>query len=179
MLADYITAYSPVSVATSGRIANCAANTTTSPLCSTPTPTPTKSTLGLRIVHINDPHARIDPADSNFNLVSPANYYKAYGGLARMATYIAQARADAAAAGQDILVLHGGDQYTGTPWDSIYTQKNNFTIAQMLNMIGFDAMVRASVFALKGGARTSVVCVRASALLCALMQERMGGGGRR
>lgn len=35
-----------------------------------------------------------------------------------------------------------GDQYTGTAWDSLYTQKGNFSVAELLNMMNFDAMVR-------------------------------------
>ena len=65
--------------------------------------------MGLRIVHINDIHARIDPADSSFNPVAPAKYPSAYGGLARLGGYVAAARSQAAAAGQDILVLHAGE----------------------------------------------------------------------
>lgn len=35
-----------------------------------------------------------------------------------------------------------GDQYTGTLWDAVYTQQGNFSVAELLNMVGFDAMVR-------------------------------------
>lgn len=51
---------------------------------------------------------RIEPADANFNLASPDKYNGSYGGLPRMAGYIARARIEAAAAQQDILVLHAG-----------------------------------------------------------------------
>lgn len=200
------------------------------------------ASVGLRIVHANDIHARwggqlscnafklggrpscqscmmlrdcnppehtvawivrrIEPSDANFNLASPDKYNGSYGGLPRMAGYIARARTEAAAAQQDILVLHAGvlwrgqssygpagrlagrrglcspahlvppiwcpplltpllptaslcapcnvalpfpagDQYTGTAWDSIYTQKGNYSVAELLNMMQFDAMVRA------------------------------------
>lgn len=131
VLADYISTHSPVSITTDGRIANC--YTDASPLC---------PPMPLRILHINDPHARIEPADSNFNLAAPASYSSSYGGVARIAGYVAAARAQAAAAGQDILVLHGGDQYQGTPWHSVYTRPGNHTpMWNMLNPIGFDAMV--------------------------------------
>ena len=52
---------------------------------------------------------RIEPADANFNLASPDKYNGSYGGLPRMADYIARARTEAAAAQQDILVLHAGE----------------------------------------------------------------------
>ena len=51
---------------------------------------------------------RIEPADTNFNLANPDKYNGSYGGLPRMAGYIARARTEAAAAQQDILVLHAG-----------------------------------------------------------------------
>ena len=35
-----------------------------------------------------------------------------------------------------------GDQYTGTSWDSYYIRQGNFSVAGLLNSIGFDAMVR-------------------------------------
>ena len=41
------------------------------------------------------------------------------------------------------LALSAGDQYTGTAWDSIYTQKGNYSVAELVNMMQFDAMVRA------------------------------------
>lgn len=100
--------------------------------------------LPLRILHVNDMHARIEPADSNFNLATPATYGIAYGGLARLATHVAAARSQAASAGQDVLVLHAGDQYQGTPWHAVYTRVGNHTpIWEMLNPIAFDAMVGA------------------------------------
>jgi hypothetical protein len=105
-------------------------------------PPPASPEARLRILHVNDVHARIEPADSNFNLATPATYASAYGGLARIGGYAAAARAEAAAAGQDVLVLHAGDQYTGTPWHSVYTNAGNHTpILDMFNPIGFDAMV--------------------------------------
>ena len=51
---------------------------------------------------------RIEPADANFNLASPDKNNGSYGGLPRMAGYIARARTEAAAAQHDILVLHAG-----------------------------------------------------------------------
>jgi hypothetical protein len=41
------------------------------------------------------------------------------------------------------LACSAGDQYTGTAWDSIYTQKGNYSVAELVNMLQFDAMVRA------------------------------------
>lgn len=54
------------------------------------------------------PPCSIEPADSSFNLVDPSKYNTSFGGLARVAAYVAAARVEAAAAGQDILVLHAG-----------------------------------------------------------------------
>ena len=51
---------------------------------------------------------RIEPADSSFNLLAPEKYATGFGGMARIAAYAGKARSEAAAAGQDILVLHAG-----------------------------------------------------------------------
>lgn len=57
---------------------------------------------------LTHPGCSIEPADSSFNLVDPSKYNTSFGGLARIAAYVAAARSQAAAAGQDILVLHAG-----------------------------------------------------------------------
>ena len=43
--------------------------------------------------------------------------------MARLATAIQDAKAAADAAGKDTLVLHAGDQFTGTVWDEVYTSQ--------------------------------------------------------
>ena len=75
---------------------------------------------------------RIEPSDANFNLANPDKYNGSYGGLPRLAGYIARARTEAAAAQQDILVLHAGglgwqrgvaDRLKGRVWqkDGLFT----------------------------------------------------------
>ncbi|PSC67806.1 multifunctional 2, 3 -cyclic-nucleotide 2 -phosphodiesterase 5 -nucleotidase 3 -nucleotidase [Micractinium conductrix] len=101
---------------------------------------PATSVVDLRILHVNDMHARVEPTDSSYNPVDPSKYASSYGGLARLAGFVKAARGEAVAAAADILVLHAGDQYTGTAWDTHYTRNGNFSVAEVLNSVGFDAM---------------------------------------
>lgn len=64
---------------------------------------------------VTPPVCSIEPADSSFNLVDPSKYNSSFGGLARLASYVAAARAEAAAAGQDIMVLHAGKRHWAVP----------------------------------------------------------------
>lgn len=73
------------------------------------------STSRTQVLHVNDIHARYDPADTNFGPTCDleAGSPTCFGGLARLATVLADAKKAAAAAGMDTLVLHAGDQFTG------------------------------------------------------------------
>lgn len=71
----------------------------------------------LQILHCNDIHAVLDPADASFgtNCGNVARGAPAcFGGAARLATALNEARAEGAAVGMDSLVLHAGDQFTGS-----------------------------------------------------------------
>lgn len=91
----------------------------------------------LNIVHINDLHSRIEPInrfDSTCNAEDNAEG-KCFGGYARVATMIAQLREELA--GENLLVLDAGDQYQGS---LMYTTYKGDVEAEMMEMIGFDAM---------------------------------------
>ena len=61
-----------------------------------------------------------------------------HGGSARIAATIQAMREEAAAAGEDIVVVHGGDGITGTLY---YTLLGSDPDAAIMNAIGFDAFV--------------------------------------
>lgn len=89
----------------------------------------------LTILHTNDFHARFEPInkyDSGCNAEDNTEG-KCFGGSARLATAIADARARA---GNSILV-DGGDQFQGTLFYTYYKGK---LAAEMMNRMGYDAM---------------------------------------
>lgn len=94
----------------------------------------------LSIIHLNDNHARFEPADVSFGTQCAGNMSAAcFGGFARLSTAISEAKAAAARAGMDTLVLHAGDEYTGSLWDAVYT-KNGIQVAPaFLEQIGVQA----------------------------------------
>jgi len=129
IMADYLKANSPIAPALEGRIVNC--NTTSDALCpagqaappppalvtSKPPPaqspsvlppaSPPSTSFNLQILHINDNHGRFEMADKSFGPCTDAK--ACFGGFARQATAIKEAKAKAAAAGADTLVLHAGE----------------------------------------------------------------------
>ena len=80
-----------------------------------PKPLSQASNPGMQVLHVNDPHAHLDPSDVNIGTTCDldAGAPTCFGGLARLATALAEAKAEGAAAGMDSLVLHAGDQFTG------------------------------------------------------------------
>lgn len=83
-----------------------------------------------------------DPADTNFGTQCEGDKVDAcFGGFAKQATVIDEARQAAAARGVDTLVLHAGDQYTGTLWDAVYTKEGIQIAPEFLEMIGVQAFV--------------------------------------
>lgn len=89
----------------------------------------------LTILHTNDFHARFEPInkyDSTCDAESNAEG-KCFGGSARLATAIAEAREKY---GNTILVS-GGDQFQGTLFYTYY--KGSFA-ARIMNKLGYDAM---------------------------------------
>ncbi|MGI9452740.1 MAG: bifunctional metallophosphatase/5'-nucleotidase, partial [Geminicoccaceae bacterium] len=93
----------------------------------------------LTILHINDMHARFEPINK-YNSVCSAEDNEAgecFGGMARLRTAIDQRREALAADGKNVLLLSAGDQFQGSLY---YTQYKGSLSAELMNMIGFDAM---------------------------------------
>ena len=91
----------------------------------------------LHVLHINDLHSRIEPInkyDSTCGAEDNAEG-KCFGGVARVATMIAQKRAELA--GENVIVLDAGDQYQGS---LMYTTYKGDVEIEFMNKIGFDAM---------------------------------------
>ncbi|MGZ9811908.1 bifunctional metallophosphatase/5'-nucleotidase [Pseudoroseicyclus sp. H15] len=89
----------------------------------------------LTILHTNDFHSRFEPI-SAFDSTCPAEDNEAgecFGGTARLATAVAEARERA---GNSILV-DGGDQFQGSLF---YTYYKGEMAAEFMNQLGYDAM---------------------------------------
>ena len=86
----------------------------------------------LTIFHVNDIHAHLDPSPIHLATAPPLQVQ--VGGASRLATAFAQARLLPG----NKLFLHGGDEFTGTPWFSVY---KGLADAAVLNRLGFDAFV--------------------------------------
>ncbi len=91
----------------------------------------------LNIIHINDLHSRIEPINRFDSTCSPDDNAagECFGGVARVATKIAELRAQLE--GQNVVVLDAGDQYQGS---LMYTTYKGEVEAEMMGKIGFDAM---------------------------------------
>lgn len=93
----------------------------------------------LHIVHINDLHSRIEPIN-RFNSTCSAEDDAAgecFGGMARVATKINELRDQLTADGEAVLVLDAGDQFQGS---LMFTTYQGAAAAEMMEMVGFDAM---------------------------------------
>nr|XP_031832592.1 protein 5NUC-like [Nomia melanderi]XP_031832593.1 protein 5NUC-like [Nomia melanderi]XP_031832594.1 protein 5NUC-like [Nomia melanderi] len=90
--------------------------------------------LTLRIVHTNDMHSRFEQTSRLSSLCSPkdAKEGKCYGGFARMATLIRQARQSSV----PCIFLNAGDTYQGSIWYNVYKWK---IVAKFLNLLAPDA----------------------------------------
>ncbi|MFV2034814.1 MAG: metallophosphoesterase, partial [Halocynthiibacter sp.] len=89
----------------------------------------------LTILHTNDNHSRIEPI-SKYDSPCSAEDNDAgecFGGSARMATAIADARARS----NNSILLDGGDQFQGSLF---YTYYKGRVAAEMMNLFGYDAM---------------------------------------
>lgn len=91
----------------------------------------------LNILHINDWHSRIESNNKYESTCSAEEEGKGecIGGAARLVTAIAQERQKLA--GQNVLLLNGGDNFQGSLFYSTYKGKVE---AEFLNRMRFDAM---------------------------------------
>ncbi|KAI8111919.1 hypothetical protein M9435_004416 [Picochlorum sp. BPE23] len=80
--------------------------------------------VSLDIIHMNDLHAHYTPATLSIGDCPEGSEDVCFGGMARIQTAVDTLLSEANNAGQDSLVLHAGDQFTGTIWDNIYTKEN-------------------------------------------------------
>nr|XP_033336682.1 protein 5NUC-like [Megalopta genalis]XP_033336683.1 protein 5NUC-like [Megalopta genalis]XP_033336684.1 protein 5NUC-like [Megalopta genalis] len=90
--------------------------------------------LALRILHTNDMHARFEQT-SRFSAIcseNDANEGKCYGGFARLATLIREARRSSVPS----LFLNAGDTYQGSIWYNVYKWK---VVAKFLNLLAPNA----------------------------------------
>ena len=93
--------------------------------------------FGLTILHTNDYHDRHEPI-SRFDGPCSAEDNAAgecFGGTARLTNAVRDAKSRAG--NTPVLLVDGGDQFLGTLF---YTQYKGAVAAEMMNMLGYDAM---------------------------------------
>lgn len=94
----------------------------------------------LHILHINDFHSRIQSINASDSTCSADDEAagNCFGGSARLHTAVNALRDELTAAGENVIVLDAGDQFMGSLFFTTYT---GAVEAEMMNRIGFDAMV--------------------------------------
>ncbi|WP_232819948.1 bifunctional metallophosphatase/5'-nucleotidase [Aliidiomarina celeris] len=112
------------------------------------TSTAKNAAFSVYIAHVNDTHSAFDPigasVTANFNagLAEPhfakgQMLYTEFGGHPRLLSKVERYRAQAEAAQQPFLLLHGGDAWQGTAYFKLNEGLMN---ADILSQFGFDAM---------------------------------------
>ncbi|MFC4167495.1 bifunctional metallophosphatase/5'-nucleotidase [Teichococcus aestuarii] len=89
----------------------------------------------LALLHLNDFHARHEGQQPSGAACAPGR--DCLGGSARLATALAEARAEAAAAGRAVLQLDAGDQFTGSLY---HTAHGGLAEAAVQRATGCEAM---------------------------------------
>ncbi|MFN3274890.1 MAG: bifunctional metallophosphatase/5'-nucleotidase [Paracoccus sp. (in: a-proteobacteria)] len=95
--------------------------------------------LVLHVLHTNDLHSRIEPINA-FDSTCDAETQEAgecFGGVARIASKVAELREQIGAAGENVVLLDAGDQYQGSLF---YTTYKGTEVVEFMNTIGYDAM---------------------------------------
>jgi len=89
----------------------------------------------LTILHTNDFHARFEPINKYDSTCGEEDNQagECFGGSARLATAIAELKAEAV----NPILVDGGDQFQGTLF---YTYYKGQLAAEMMNRLGYDAM---------------------------------------
>ncbi|MEL7205014.1 MAG: multifunctional 2',3'-cyclic-nucleotide 2'-phosphodiesterase/5'-nucleotidase/3'-nucleotidase, partial [Pseudomonadota bacterium] len=97
--------------------------------------TPASADFTLTILHTNDFHARFEPISKYNSTCAPEDNAagECFGGSARLATAIAEAKASAV----NPLLVSGGDQFQGSLFYTLYKGK---LAAELMNSMGYDAM---------------------------------------
>ena len=94
----------------------------------------------LNVLHINDLHSRIESINAFDSTCSAEDEGegKCFGGAARLYTAVKDLRDELEAAGEYVIVLDAGDSFQGSLF---FTTYSGLAEAEMMNRIGFDAMV--------------------------------------
>lgn len=92
--------------------------------------------FSLTLLHTNDNHGRFEETDTYGFLCYPrdAKAGKCFGGMARRSTMLKRIRAQE----KNVLLVSGGDVFTGTLWYQVY--RGNAT-SRFMNELGYDAVV--------------------------------------
>lgn len=95
-----------------------------------------ESNFSVTFLHTNDIHSRIEEIDRYGSMCKVADRQarNCFGGFARLATKVKDIRSKA----QNVLLVDGGDQETGTLWYDVYD--GNAT-AFFINKLRYDVMV--------------------------------------
>ncbi|WP_321344487.1 bifunctional metallophosphatase/5'-nucleotidase [Breoghania sp.] len=95
--------------------------------------------FALTILHTNDFHSRIEPINKYDSTCSEKDRAaaKCFGGSARFFSKIAQRREAIRAAGGNVVLFDGGDQFQGSLF---YSRYKGAAAAELMNRIGYDAM---------------------------------------
>ena len=100
---------------------------------------PAQADFSLNILHINDFHSRFESitgTDSNCNAEGETKG-ECFGGIARLKTIINGERQKLIDAGENVVLLNGGDNFQGSLFYTTYKGKAE---GEFLNQMGFDAM---------------------------------------
>jgi len=100
-----------------------------------PAPAPAAGVLKIHLIWTNDLHGHIAPEGARF--MNP-NFPPPLGGAASAAAYIKRVRAEAAAAGEEVLLVDVGDMFQGTP---VGTKTQGTSVIEYFNSIGYDLAV--------------------------------------
>ena len=101
--------------------------------CATLPPTPPTGEYTLRIAHVNDVHAHLDPVNTTVFFEGTKTYLD-LGGMPRLAQKVGELRE---AGGPDLLLLHAGDAFQGTLY---FTRFKGQASLEFMNLLAFDAM---------------------------------------
>jgi 5'-nucleotidase / UDP-sugar diphosphatase len=96
---------------------------------------PPSDVVRIHLLWTNDVHGHIAPEPARF--MNPA-FPPPLGGAASAATYIRRVRAEAAAAGEPVLLVDVGDMFQGTP---IGNSTEGAAVIEYFNTIGYDLAV--------------------------------------
>lgn len=89
----------------------------------------------LIILHTNDVHGQVLPLPATW--IKDRDPVPTTGGVDRLAAYVKKVRAEAQAAGHEVLVLDAGDWFQGTPEGGI---DDGLPFMEILGQVGYDAM---------------------------------------